>query len=113
MNAHLTTISAVFLTIVFAVQAQTIGVPKDEALAKKSGCFKCHNDNKDAIGPSFNVIAAQYKDKLNASDALIKTVKHGGKGNWTEVSHGVPMPPYSGRLSDAQIKNLVDWVMGL
>lgn len=47
----------------------------------------------------------------NARDALIQTVTHGGKGNWTAVSHGVPMPPFSKRLSDAEIRRLIDWVL--
>jgi cytochrome c551/c552 len=46
-----------------------------------------------------------------ARDALVEKVKKGGKGNWTAVSHGVPMPPFSGRLTDAEIRSLVDWVL--
>lgn len=82
--------------------------PSDVALAKKSGCFECHSVDKKGIGPSFRDIAARYKDDSRARIALIETVKKGGKGNWTEISRGVPMPPFSS-LSDPEIQRLVDW----
>lgn len=85
----------------------------DEALARKSGCFECHGLDKRVVGPSFHEIAARYQGDASARAALIKTVKNGGKGNWTEISHEVPMPPYSKVLSEAEIKRLVDWVLGL
>jgi cytochrome c len=46
-------------------------------------------------------------------DVLNQKVHKGGKGNWTAVTHGVPMPPYSPRVSDADIAKLVDFVLGL
>ena len=86
--------------------------PTDLALAKKSGCFECHSVDKKSIGPAFHDIAAKYKGDARARGALIETVTQGGKGNWTEVSRGVPMPPYSRRLSKAEIEYLVDWLLG-
>ncbi|MDH5694727.1 MAG: cytochrome C, partial [Gammaproteobacteria bacterium] len=44
---------------------------------------------------------------------LIEKVKKGGKGNWTQVTGGVPMPPYSPRVSDGDIETLVDFVLSL
>lgn len=88
----------------------------NEALARSSGCLECHSvdkGDKKVVGPPFREIAARYKHDRGARAALIERVKKGSKGNWTEVSHGVPMPPYSGRLSDTEIKRLVDWVLGL
>ena len=85
----------------------------DVALAKKSGCFACHSIEKKIVGPSWNDIAARYKGDAAARDALIKKVKTGGKGNWTEVTKGVPMPPYSPRVKDADIATLVDFILKL
>lgn len=82
-------------------------------LAKKNGCLQCHGVDTKGIGPSFLDIAAKYKDKPGARDALIETVKKGGKGNWTDISRGVPMPPFSRSLSEAEIENLVDWALNL
>jgi cytochrome c len=84
-----------------------------EALARKYGCFECHALDTVAIGPAFRDIAAQYRDSANARDSLIQIVKRGGKGKWTDVTGGVPMPPYSRSISDADVRRLVDWVLGL
>ena len=94
---------------VIEVQANQALAP--EALAKKSGCFECHSVDKNVVGPAYQDIAKRYKGDPKARTALIEKVKKGGKGNWTEISHSVPMPPYSGRLSTADITRLVDWVL--
>ena len=85
----------------------------DEVLAERSGCIECHAARQKGIGPSFGDIASKYKGDSRARATLIETVKKGGKGNWTAVTAGVPMPPYSGRLTDAEIQLLVDWVLRL
>jgi cytochrome c len=83
----------------------------DETLAAKSGCFECHSVDGKKAAPAFHDIAARYQGNASARIALIETMKKGGKGNWTEISGGVPMPPYSPRLSDDEIERLVDWVL--
>jgi len=96
---------------VLAQEAPADAALADAALAKKSGCLECHGTEKKRPGPTFRDIAAKYKDDARARTNLIETVKKGGKGNWTEISLGVPMAPYERRLSDAEIKRLVDWVL--
>jgi len=81
-------------------------------LAKKSGCTACHAIDKKIVGPAWGDVAKRYKGKGAKAD-LIAKVKKGGKGNWTEVTKGVPMPPYSPRVADADIEKLVDFVLGL
>lgn len=85
----------------------------DLALAKKSGCLACHSVEKKVVGPAWNDVAAKYKGDGAARDTLIGKVKKGGKGNWTSVTGGVPMPPYSPRVADADIETLVDFIIGL
>ena len=82
-------------------------------LAKKSGCLACHAIEKKVVGPSWNDVAARYKDEDGSRDKLIEKVKKGGKGNWTEVTKGIPMPPYSPRVKDEDIEKLVDFVLAL
>jgi len=82
------------------------------ALAKKSGCLACHAIDKKIVGPAWKDVSDRYKGK-NAKAELITKVKAGGKGNWTEVTRGVPMPPYSPRVSDANIEKLVDFILAL
>jgi len=82
-------------------------------LAKKSGCTACHAIDRKVVGPAWGDVAKRYKGDAGAKAALIAKVKKGGKGNWTEVTKGVPMPPYSPRVSDANIEELVSFVLGL
>ncbi len=82
-------------------------------LAKKSGCTACHAIDKKIVGPSWADVSAKYKGDAAAKATLIEKVQKGGKGNWTEVTKGVPMPPYSPRVTDADIETLVDFVIGL
>ncbi len=82
-------------------------------LAKKSGCLACHSIEKKVVGPAWKDVAARYKDEDGIRDKLIAKVKKGGKGNWTEVTKGIPMPPYSPRVKDENIEKLVDFVLAL
>lgn len=82
-------------------------------LAKKSGCLACHAVDKKVVGPAWQDVGNKYKGDAGAKAALVKKVKAGGKGNWTEVTGGVPMPPYSPRVADADIDKLVDFVLSL
>lgn len=82
-------------------------------LAKKSGCLACHSVEKKVVGPAWKDVAARYKGKAEAKAQLIEKVKKGGKGNWTEVTGGAPMPPYAPRVPDADIESLVAFVLSL
>lgn len=81
----------------------------DLALAKKSGCMACHSVDKKIVGPSWKDVAAKYKGDPDAKAKLINKIKKGGKGVWGPA----PMPPYSPRVSDANIEKLVDFIMTL
>ena len=97
------------------------------ALAKKSGCLACHAVDHKVVGPAWMDVSKKYKGATEMTatltdgtvakgapkDVLNQKVHKGGKGNWTAVTHGVPMPPYSPRVSDADIAKLVDFVLGL
>jgi cytochrome c len=78
-------------------------------LAKKSGCLACHSIDKKIVGPAWKDVSAKYQGNAEMKDKLIAKVKAGGKGNWGEV----PMPPYSPRVSDADIESLVTFVLSL
>ncbi|MBI1195499.1 MAG: c-type cytochrome [Gammaproteobacteria bacterium] len=89
-------------------------VAADElALAQKSGCLACHSVEKKVVGPAWRDVGKHYQGDAGARDALIGKVKTGGKGNWTTVTGGVPMPPYSPRVSDEDIAKLVDFILTL
>lgn len=108
------------LTLGLAVAASTAvntAAFADEAasleLAKKSGCLACHAVEKKVVGPAWKDVAAKYKGDAGAKALLVDKIKKGGKGNWTEVTGGVPMPPYSPRVADADIASLVDFVLSI
>lgn len=82
-------------------------------LARKSGCLACHNIDKKVVGPAWKDVAARYKNDPQAKLQLINKVKTGGKGNWTSVTGGAAMPPYSPRVTDADITALVEFVLAL
>ena len=77
------------------------------ALAQKSGCLMCHAVDKKVLGPSYKDIAAKYKGDKTAQAKLEAKVAKGGSGTWGPV----PMPANSPRISDADIKTLVEWVL--
>jgi len=79
-----------------------------EALMKKDGCAACHSVDKKIVGPAYQEVAAKYKGDAGAAAKLIKKVKEGGSGVWGPV----PMPP-NATTPDADIKNLVDWILSL
>jgi len=104
-------IAAAFTAAMF-VSSATFAVDMP-AEAKKGGCVACHKVDKKLVGPAWADVAAKYKGDAAARDYLIDKVKKGGKGVWTEITGGAPMPPYSPRVKDADIEKLVDFVLGL
>jgi len=108
MRAQLIGLSAAAALLLSAQAAHA-----DLDIAKKSGCLACHGVEKKIVGPGWKDVAAKYKGDAGAKAALVAKVKKGGKGNWTSITGGVPMPPYSPRVSDANIDTLVDFILAL
>ena len=115
MNTRHLILSAIAATatIVSAQSPAALGKDDGLALAQQSGCLACHSIEKKVVGPAWQDVAARYKGNAPARAELIAKVKAGGKGNWTEVTGGVPMPPYSPRVTDENIAALVDFVLSL
>ncbi len=99
------------LTMLAAVAAAALAAgparADEEALAKKHNCFACHQVDKKVIGPSYKEVAAKYKGQ-NVAAKLQEKVKKGGSGVWGPV----PMPP-NAAVPDADIKQLVEWILKL
>jgi cytochrome c len=79
-----------------------------DELMKKDGCAACHAVDKKIIGPAYQEVAAKYKGDAGAAAKLADKVKKGGTGVWGQI----PMPP-NAQVSDADIKNLVEWILTL
>jgi cytochrome c5 len=88
------------------------GAPLDmttgSALMQKDGCAACHAVDRKIVGPSYQDVAAKYKDDKGAAAKLAQKIKAGGAGVWGQV----PMPP-NAAISDDDIKALVAWVLTL
>lgn len=82
-------------------------------LAERSGCLACHALDRKVVGPALNAVAERYRGVDNAREQLIAKVKTGGTGNWIGETGGIPMPPYSPRVPDSDIEQLVDFVLSL
>src|SRR5262249_16300856 len=77
-----------------------------EELAKKHGCFACHNTDKKVVGPSYQEVAAKYRGDKGADAKLFDKVKKGGTGVWGSI----PTPP-NAHVPDAEVKTLVKWIL--
>ena len=108
MKLALASILAVVALVAGSGAQAAIDSATAEALMKKDGCAACHAVDKKILGPSYQEVAAKYKGDAGAAAKLIKKVKEGGSGVWGPV----PMPP-NATASDADIKNLVDWILTL
>lgn len=95
-------------------------------LAKKSGCTACHKIDSKLVGPAWMDVSKKYKGvkeyafsptgsaaagakKMSLEEGLIMKVSKGGTGNWGSV----PMTANSPKVSDADIKTLVHFVLDL
>jgi len=90
-----------------------LGQDEALALAQESGCLACHKVETKLVGPSWRDVSEKYRGDATAKARLVALVKTGGKGNWTEATGGMPMPPYSPRVSDENIDKLVTFILAL
>ena len=79
-----------------------------EALAKKSGCLKCHSVDKKKDGPSFKETAAKYKGKADAEQKLVThlTTSPKVKVDGKEEAHDNLKTK-----NQADVKNVVQWIL--
>lgn len=78
-------------------------------LAKKSNCTACHAIEKKVVGPAWRDVAKKYKGDAGAEAKLVAKVAKGGSGVWGSM----PMPPNAPAVKEADIKTLVEFVLGL
>jgi cytochrome c len=95
----------VMIALVSAAAAPAFANPD---LAQKKNCMACHAIDKKLVGPSYKEVAAKYAGQKDAVDKLAQKVVKGGSGVWGPV----PMPA-NAQVSDAEAKQLVQWVMTL
>jgi cytochrome c len=91
-----------------AAYAQQVDNAAAEALAKKSGCLKCHSVSQKKDAPSYKAIADKYKGKPDAEQKLYThlTTSPKVKVDGKEEEHDSPKTKNEG-----EIRNLVRWVL--
>jgi len=88
--------------------AQGVDADAAQALAKKSGCLKCHSVSQKKDAPSYREIAAKYKGKADAEKALHKhlTTSPKVKVDGKEEEHDSLKTK-----NDADVMNVVRWIL--
>ena len=77
-------------------------------IAKKNNCTACHAVDKKVVGPAWMDVSKKYKGDAGARAHLDQKIAKGGSGVWGAM----PMPA-NPKVSDADRKALIDFVLGL
>lgn len=79
-----------------------------QVIMDKAGCTACHAIDKKGVGPAYADVAKKRKGDPGAAATLFKKVRDGGSGVYGQI----PMPPHpAGKISDDELKAMVDWVL--
>jgi cytochrome c len=117
---------ALFGALLFA-GANAVAQPSADDVAKKiaanAGCFTCHSikhqESKEVglpVGPAWQDVAAQYRDKPGAADFLTRIVLEGSNpyaSHWKNKAAGIAMPPNSVAISESNARQVVFWILSL
>ena len=96
------------LFVITEVRSADVDADAAQALAKKSGCLKCHSIDKKKEGPPYKETAAKNKGKADAEDRLYKhlTTNPKVKVDGKEETHD------SLKTKDEkEIRNVVRWIL--
>jgi cytochrome c6 len=98
-----------FIALLVVLQAATAVAASQDQSGRSlfnSTCASCHGQNgtPTAVGKSLNAPDLGSKAVQTRTDAELQQIIANGKGN---------MPPFNGRLSDAQINSLVAYMRTL
>jgi cytochrome c len=75
---------------------------------EKSDCYTCHETDRQNVGPSFQQIAARYKNDETIIGKLVSKVQNGGSGEWgTSAMTGHPL------LAESEIRTMLDYIFTL
>ncbi|HUC18707.1 MAG TPA: c-type cytochrome [Acetobacteraceae bacterium] len=96
------------LFVALAPRPGRAAVPPGEQLFQSNDCVTCHAIDHQVVGPSYIAVAKKFAGQKDAVPTLVSAIKNGHVGTWGVV----PMPPHP-NLTDAQIKEIVDWILTL
>lgn len=78
-----------------------------KALAKESGCLRCHSETKTKVGPSYHTVAGKFKGAAGEKK-IMEFITTGPKIKMmgSEAEH-----PAIKTQDKKELKNLVDWIL--
>jgi cytochrome c len=83
---------------------------KANDLMNKAGCAACHKIDAKSVGPAYKDVSKKYKGQKDVVAKVAEKVRKGGAG----VYGPVPMPPNPvDKISDADLKELTEWILKL
>jgi cytochrome c len=88
--------------------AQGVDAGSAEALAKRSGCLKCHSVTQKKDAPSFRETAAKYKGKADAETTLFTHLTTSPK---VKVDGNEEVHDSLKTKNEAEIQNVVRWIL--
>lgn len=94
------------LAVSAVISPKTNSEPQIQELLTSSGCMGCHAVDQKVLGPSFQDIAAKYKQTDQTQTMLAVSIQKGGSGKWGAM----PMPPMA-NLSAEQAKELAQFIL--
>lgn len=100
-----------FAALVGSPGAAAVDVDAAKTLARQSNCFKCHAIEKKKEGPAWHDVAVKFKDMPDGEAKLMTHITSGEKAKFEdghEEDHAIVKSK-----DQAQIKNLVDWILSL
>jgi cytochrome c len=91
-----------------AVFAADVDDAAAEALARKSGCLKCHSTTREKEGPSYKKVAEKFKGKADAEQKLVEflTTESKVKVDGKEETHKM-----LDTKNKADVSNVVGWIL--
>jgi cytochrome c len=92
---------------VFGIAQESVSFQEGLALAIAKGCTECHALGHAEVGPSFRSVAARYRFDAEARNRLPYVIRGGSAGHWGDRFAMWPQQ----RLSDEEVRQLVDWVL--
>ena len=90
--------------------AKQVDSPEIARLLRANDCFKCHTVERDKDGPSWESVAAKYRDKADAEERLFKHLT-------TAPIIDLKGDPEKHKQMDAmqpeQVRKIVRWIVTL
>jgi cytochrome c len=107
MNRTTTTLVTCVALLFAGAASASLDDKKATDLMAKAGCAACHKVDGKSVGPAYKEVAKKYAGK-NVNADLAAKVRKGGAGAWGPV----PMAPTGpDKISDGDLKELIEWVL--